>query len=300
MQCDRLVPCGNCRRRGTSASCSAESTKPRPPRRTNYALASDVERLTQRLVEVEKMLKIRPNPSSNTPASTTTTPQSHLQQQHPNPHLPRRAPSDLSHSNPATPSVLQQPHRDSPAAIASVEHEVDELDSDPDLSNLERAATTLEAAAYDSRGAANHRAVDSLPFFDNLTSYNQVGASVLRLKRNGSGPEELELTSSYTSILAPPIESWWSCAAEMGLDLLYTKEEDIALARGRALAEVLKLLPKKEDSFALVTRYFADSPSWMLNSTHPVLFLPGECRCPLHSQNESLFVSLQNTRDCGK
>lgn len=222
------------------------------------------------------MLKIRPNPSPNTSVSTTTTPQSHLQQQHPNPHLPRRAPSDLSHSNPATPSVLQQPHRDSPAAVGSAEHEVDELDSDPDLSNLERAATTLEAAAYDSRGGATHRAVDSLPFFDNLTSYNQVGASVLRLKRNGDGPEELELTSGFTSILASPIDSWWSCAAEMGLDLLFTKEEDIALARGRALAEVLKLLPRKEDSFALVKRYFADSPSWMLNSAYAVFFLPGE------------------------
>lgn len=203
--------------------------------------------------------------------------------------------------------MLQHPHRDSPVAMGSVEHEVDELDSDPDT-NLEQAATSLEAAAYAppiSQKGANHSAVESLPFFDNLRpgSYHEKKRSGQQ-KEAADGSIEMELTAGLTSIVAPSIESWWSCAAEMGLDLLAETEEDVAAARRKALADILRLVPTKEDSFLMVGKYFSDSPSWILQSTQQIIFVPGEwpCRPSIVSRDLSLTHSSppQSTSASGK
>lgn len=235
-----------------------------------------MERLKSRLAHVEKLLSVRPT-GQPSPFPSTHPSQHH----HANPHLPQRANSDLSRSNPSTPPVPSNLRRDSPAA----NHElVDELDSDPEASNLERAAISLEAAAYDQPSTASHRAVDSLPFFDNLPAPYRSSLSAVKSGRKlaSGGEEDLELTSEMTSILAPPIGSWWSCAAEAGLDLLAETEEDVALARRKALNDVLRLLPNKADSYTLVNKYF-DSANWILQATSAVVFLPGQFRSPCSS-----------------
>lgn len=230
-----------------------------------------MESLTTRLAHVEKLLNVR---APSQPSGTASAHQH--QHQHANYHVSQRANSDLSRSNPSTPSVHYHARRDSP--VVATADQIDELDSDLEASNLERAATSLEAAAYDQPSTTTHRPVDSLPFFDNLsTPYGSRGSAGKPGRKVAEEREEdIELTSEMTSILAPRrIQSWWSCAAEMGLDLLADKEEDIVLARRKALSEVSKLLPSKQDSYTLVLKYF-DSAAWILQATLPVTFLPGE------------------------
>lgn len=200
---------------------------------SNYALASDVERLTRRLAEVEKVLKIRPPPT--------------------------RASSENigglggNHSNYNTPSDADGHHDDHEHG----EHEADELESalsNDDASQLERATETLEITAYDSKApdGAGHRAVDSLVFFDNTSAtYN-----FERARKGRAAERDLERTRDGTSILAPLQECWWSCAAEMGLDIRLDASE-VPAARAKAVIEVMQcVMPTKEVSEKLVDIYF--------------------------------------------
>lgn len=202
---------------------------------SNYALASDVEQLTKRLAEVEKALNIRPPP----PKAERAT-----------------------YSNHSTPSFAGHLHH-SPDDF----DETESIGSGDDAGQLERAATTLEIAAYDPKptDTSGHRAVDSLVFFDNTNPKYHLGRA---LGRTG---EDLELTSVGTSILAPRRESWWSCAAEMGLDFTLDPSE-LPAARANAVVQlVTKLLPTQPASNALIDAYYG-GVNWYLEGGHRDIF----------------------------
>ncbi|KAM0787620.1 hypothetical protein ACM66B_003686 [Microbotryomycetes sp. NB124-2] len=217
-KCDRQVPCSACVRRNRADVCRIESERPKPQQKKVYALESDVKRLSKRLAEVEKMLKIKPSPASPLPDSQTSTPHG--------------------------------------AHYSGDEFEDAEIASDEGTA-LEHAAARLEVAAYNSRPREGgpFRASESLPFFDNTIEYKEIKN---RARRASEAPTvDPEYTSAMTSILAPAGDVLWSAAAEMGIDPFLTGAE-ILQARKEAIERVFRILPTKEDSFGTVNMYFGE------------------------------------------
>ncbi|KAK4056803.1 hypothetical protein OIO90_002052 [Microbotryomycetes sp. JL221] len=249
VKCDRQVPCGACVRRNRADQCRIESDKPKPQQKKVYALDMDVKRLSRRLAEVEKLLKIKPHVSSSSFAS----PSGHHQ-----------------HHGTGDESMTSTPHGPTPHHSGD-EYEDGDMASDEGQA-LEQAATRLEVAAYNTRPTGtNYRASDSLPFFDNTVEYKRTPGKRSR-SLSGTPPSDPELTSAGTSILAPNTEILWSAAPEMGLDPFLTGPE-IAQAQKEAIKRVLTVLPTKQDSIGAINLYFSEV-DWVVQATTRTAFIP--------------------------